>query len=88
MHNNSLPLSPQDLEDAPLLNLLGKDFSSMSPEEQRGYVENLRDVATSTPALKKLIAGNRAPKKDPEPTGQAKAAMANKYLNLGKPPTT
>jgi len=87
-HQKTLtPSSDLSLEDAPLLNLLGKSFSQMSPEELRVHVTTLREVSSSPMTLKKSLSVAKAEAKTNKATEpkQSGKDLTSKYLNFGKP---
>ena len=79
-------LHDSSLEDAPLLQLLDTPMHEMTPEKLRERVTQLRDITSSPITLKKSLTNKKAEEKASRSTApkESAAALASKYLNLGK----
>lgn len=68
--------TPPPIDD-PLGGLLSKEMSKMTTEELLAHSQTLRELATSTPAVKKIVDASR---KEKAPTKEND--LLDKYTNL------
>ena len=69
--------------DAPLLNLLSQPLTNMTMEELRSHVQELREVSSSSIALKKKISNDLQANKPTKAKVEVDAKkLLSKYLNM------